>query len=197
MDEVTSAYDRFNWWLSFCVAGCGLLAVMLVALSSPFNFFQMGYYFLLVPLIGLALLGIAIASAVRKKHKRSLSILLAMALYCGSSWWLFRNSIDVRANERWLLHSKKYKAEVLAQPSPKNGELQHMEWDGWGFPGAGDTVVYLVYDPQDSLLPAAKSNISGKFKGISCEVVRVRRLESHWYSVLFYTDTAWDNCNCN
>jgi len=68
-----------------------------------------------------------------------------------------------------------------------------MEWDGWGFAGS-DTVVYLVYDPNDSLVPAVRSHSSGNFKGIPCEVWHVRRLESNWYSVVFYTETAWNSC---
>ena len=28
--------------------------------------------------------------------------------------------------------SHRYKVEVLAQPAPANGELKHIEWDGWG-----------------------------------------------------------------
>jgi hypothetical protein len=62
--------------------------------------------------------------------------------------------------------------------------------DGWGFAGS-DTVVYVVFDPTNSLAGAAKSRAPGKFKGIPCEVSRVRRLESQWYSVVFYTDTDW------
>jgi hypothetical protein len=34
----------------------------------------------------------------------------------------------------------------------------------------------------------------GKFDGIPCEVRLVRRLESHWYDVLFYTDEYWGAC---
>lgn len=185
--------DRFNWRLQFYVAGCGLIAVLLIELCYAFDMLGIVYFFVLAPLIVLIMLGIAIASAVGKRTKRSLSILLAMTLYCGSSWLLWRSFMDVRPAERWLLHSRTYKAEVLAQPNPKNGELQHMEWDGWGFAG-NDTVVYLVYDPKDSLVPAARSHSSGNFKGIPCEVVRVRRLESHWYSVLFYTEADWDHC---
>jgi hypothetical protein len=53
---------------------------------------------------------------------------------------------------------------------------------------------YLVFDPGDSLSAAAASHQPGKFNGIPCEVYRVRRLESHWYTVLFYTDEDW-RCN--
>jgi hypothetical protein len=59
--------------------------------------------------------------------------------------------------------SQSYKREVLAQSGGTAGELKHVEWDGWGFSGAGDTTVYLVYDPTDSLSAAAKSHQPGKF----------------------------------
>jgi len=32
---------------------------------------------------------------------------------------------------RWLVWSRSYKAEVLAQPDSANKELKHIEWDGW------------------------------------------------------------------
>ena len=66
-----------------------------------------------------------------------------------------------------------------------------MEWDGWGFAGAGDTTVYLVFDPSDLLLTEAGDHSSGKFAGIPCEVPLVHRLEDHWYTVLFHTDSDW------
>jgi len=55
--------------------------------------------------------------------------------------------------------------------------------------------VFLVFDPTDSLSAAAKSHSPGKFKGIPCEVPLVRRLESHWYTVRFYTDEYWGRRN--
>jgi hypothetical protein len=82
----------------------------------------------------------------------------------------------------------------MAQPTPPNGELRHIEWDGWGGFGAGDTVVYLVFDPDDSLAEPAHKHLSGKFKGIPCDVPKVHRLERNWYTVLYYTDYEWSNC---
>jgi hypothetical protein len=98
-----------------------------------------------------------------------------------------------RSAARWLLSSDRCKSEVLAQPTPSNGELKHIEWDGWGFAGQ-DNTVFLVYDPTDALAAAATSGASGKYPGIPCEVVWVHRLESHWYTSLFYTNTYWDSC---
>jgi hypothetical protein len=190
--------DRFNWKLASYLTGCGLFAVMVIELCDAFDILEMLYFLALVPLIGLILLLLAIFSAVGKRQRQCLSILLALVTYCGTSWLLWKTSMDLNMNlrpaERWLLHSRAYKAEVLAQPSPQNGELRHIEWDGWGFAGL-ETNVYLVYDPSDSLLHAAKNHSPGKFTGIPCEVPTVRHLESRWYSVVFYTETSWEHCS--
>jgi len=67
-----------------------------------------------------------------------------------------------------------------------------MGWLGWA---GQDTVVYVVFDPRDSLSQAAISHQPGKYDGIPCEVFLVRRLESHWYTVRFYTNSDWQT-NC-
>jgi hypothetical protein len=151
------------------------------------NILGMLYFLVATPLVGLVLLVVAI----RKKGRRRLAVFSMFVAYLATSWGLFTNSFGVRTTVRWLLWSKDYKAEVAKQPNSADGALKHIEWDGWGFPGAGDTVAYLVFDPNDSLSTAAASHSSGKFSGIPCEVLSVRRLESHYYSVLFYTDTDW------
>lgn len=188
-----SADDRFSWRLTFYVVGGGLLAVLLILLCDSFDIIEMFYLFAGIPLVCLILLGVAIVYAVRKKQRKVLSIVLAMLVYGGSSWLLLKSSTDIRATEKWLFHSRTYKAEVLSQPNPQDGTLRHMEWDGWGFAGS-DTVVYLVYDPNDSFRSATRGHSSGNFKGIPCDVSQIRRLESQWYSVVFYTDTDWDHC---
>ena len=90
---------------------------------------------------------------------------------------------------RWLMWSRSYKAEVLAQPKSANEELKHIEWDGWGWAGM-DTTVYLVFDPTDSL-SRAEGHHPGKYNGIPCKVPFVKRLEDKWYTVQFYTDQQW------
>lgn len=95
---------------------------------------------------------------------------------------------------RWLIWSRSYQSAVLSQPDSTNGYLKHVEWDYWGWSGQ-ETVVYVVYDPTDSLFQAASGRQPGKYSGLPCEVFRVRRLESHWYTVQFYTDEDWQpNC---
>jgi len=70
-----------------------------------------------------------------------------------------------------------------------------MEWEATGFAGVANNTVYLVFDPTDVLSQAARSHSPGKYRGIPCEVLLVRRLESHWYSVWFYTDEEWGQRN--
>jgi hypothetical protein len=86
-----------------------------------------------------------------------------------------------------------YKAQVLAQPPSE--ELKHADWDGSGFAGA-DTTVFLVFDPTDSLAAATGALPPIKARGLPCEVVRIRRLDRRWYTVLFYTDTYWGQGDC-
>ena len=94
---------------------------------------------------------------------------------------------------RWMVWSRSYKAEVLAEPKPATEGLKHIEWDRWGW-GGEDTTVYLVFDPSDSLSTASQGR-PGKFNGIPCEVPAVKRMERNWYVVEFYTDESWGRSN--
>jgi hypothetical protein len=104
------------------------------------------------------------------------------------------NSYAIRSNVRWFARARWYKAEVLAQPKV-DGQLPHIEWDGWGGAPVGDWTVYLVFDPTDSLSAAASRREAGKFSGIPCDVDEVRRLESYWYSVTLSMNEWWEQCN--
>ncbi len=126
------------------------------------------------------------------KEMAASAAIAAFIVYCLTTWIVLKQRNEIRTNTRWFLWSKKYKAQVLTNDTA-NGELKHMEWDGWGFAGA-DTTVYLVFDPNNSLLTAAGNHSPGKFPGIPCKVPLVHRLEDHWYTVLFYTDTNWQHC---
>src|ERR1700676_4627524 len=39
----------------------------------------------------------------------------------------------IRTRARWLVWSHDYKKKLLAQPASTNGDLSHLEWDGWGW----------------------------------------------------------------
>jgi hypothetical protein len=138
-----------------------------------------------------------IIAAFRKKRRQFLLILSMATAYWVVSAALviyeLKNPTAIRTTARWLASSRAYKEKVLSQSVPP-GELKHIEWDGWGWAGQ-DTTMYLVFDPTDSLSEAALNHQSGKFNGAPCEVDRVRRLESNWYTVLLYTNEFWDRCN--
>jgi hypothetical protein len=131
-------------------------------------------------------------AASRSKRWLALTVSLGGLIVVAAA--LVWNYSAVRTTVKWLVWSRGYKSQVLSQPVSATGELKHIEWDGWGMAGQ-DTTVFLVFDPTDSLSAAAKSHRSGKFSGIPCEVFRVHRLESQWYTAQFYTNDYWDYCN--
>jgi hypothetical protein len=112
---------------------------------------------------------------------------LAAVLVLAAVLLIIANTYAVRTEIRWFARSGEYKTRVLAQAIPASGGLKHIEWDGWGWAGQ-DTTVYLVFDPTDLLAPAAASDKPGEYEGLPCEVARVARLESHWYTVQMYTN---------
>jgi len=133
---------------------------------------------------------VAVAAANIKNNFRP--ALAMLVTFCLVTCLLFKVSYDIYATGKWLTHAKQYKAEVMAQPQSPNGELNHIEWDGWGMAGSGDTTVYLVFDPDDRL-PSASDKAS-RLAGLPCPVWRTKRLEAHWDYVVFYTDTGWGGC---
>jgi hypothetical protein len=139
-----------------------------------------------------------ICASVSKSRRRYVPVLLTLAVFLVMSavsvLYDFKHPLGIRSVVKWIAGADAYKNEVLAQPRSANGELQHIEWDGWGWAGQ-DTAVFLVFDPTDSLAAAATSGRPGKFTGIPCEVFRVRCLENHWYTVQNYTDQGWGQCN--
>jgi hypothetical protein len=180
---------RSNWWLPFCltIAGWGVFLPLELYLDPIIG--SILYLLTIVPFTGFFLL------LAKRQTRQRVSILLLFSIYLIISWGLSKNPIHIRSDLRWLLQAEAYKSEVLKRPNASSGEFKHTEWEGWGFPGSGDTVMYLVFDPEDSLQTASKSKASGTFHGIPCPVVGVERLASHWYTVLFYTDTEWGRCS--
>jgi hypothetical protein len=182
---------RFNWRLPLAALLSTPLIFLIVAI---FQSESLVYLFFMVPIISVVLIVFAVYSAIARKKLRSVSILSMLAIFWVLSVPLFKNYLAVRSAARWLIWSDDYKARVVAQPAPANGDLKHLDWDGWGW-GGENTEVYLVFDPTDSLSVAARSHQPGKFNGLPCEVDRVFRLESNWYAAQFYTGTDWDHCN--
>jgi hypothetical protein len=115
---------------------------------------------------------------------------LALIIIVAAFVWVYE---PTRTGIRWLVESRDYKARVMAEAAPENGELRHAEWDMSGMVGM-ETAQYLVYDPKDSLAGAAASGEAGKFNGIPCKVPKLKRMESGWYVVTAYTAQYWGVC---
>jgi hypothetical protein len=192
MADRTDKGNRFNWWLPL-YAAVGTFVVFVAVATWTSEAFV--YVLVVLPLISLVLGFSSVIAAIAKKHRGSLAMLSMLVSYWAISAVLVMNYSAIRTSAKWLIWCHEYKSEVLAQPASSKGELKHIEWDGWGFPGAGDTTVYLVFDPTDALSAAARSHRPGKFGGLPCEVHLVHRLESHWYAVQFYTDEWWGRRN--
>jgi len=98
----------------------------------------------------------------------------------------------------WVTKSQTYKQQVLAA-TVAGGELKHVEWDGdgWGGAATGDWMSYVVFDPSDSLSEATKSDTPAKYSGIPCTVIKIRRLENQWYSVVLDMNQFWDKMHPN
>lgn len=177
--------EQFNWQLPLCaLVGTSILLLFLFVYSA---YGSILYVIFIAPIFGLVCLVALIVAAIRKRPRQCLSLVLTLVVFLAVSGLLLRHEDVLRASLRWLLWSQHFKAEVLAQPAPANGELKHMEWDATGFAGT-DNTVYLAFDPTDSLSAA---HSSGSFNGIPCKVRLVHRLANQWYSVWFYTDEIW------
>jgi hypothetical protein len=185
-----SPRERFNWRFPLYTA----LATIAFGLLDTLGESDSMLYLLLVVLISLFLLLLLLFAAIGGKPSFCLAILSVLVVSWIVSFAFFINHYAIRNTVRWSFGSRRYKAELLAQSNRANGELKHVEWDGWGWGGA-DNTVYLVFDPSDSLAAPAKRHQPGKFDGIPCRVARVSRLENRWYAVLFYTDERWGKPN--
>jgi hypothetical protein len=184
---------QFDWRYPLYAAFGAVISFVAVMVVGG-EFFGFLHLIVVVPIVSIALLCFAIFAAMRRNFRQAVSIVLALIVYCATSFALYSRGFELRTTVRWLFASNAYKARLTAEPAPSDELLKHIGWDVWGFAG-NDTFAYLVFDPNDLLGPAATSNSSGDFGGLPCKVYRVRRMESHYYVVLFYTDKDWDHCD--
>lgn len=181
----SSARATVDWRLPLYGVAGAIVVLVPFLLSPAFDFAEIFFVFIGVPLALLILLILAVA-------KKSLGILLLAISVALTAWFLWVHADHIRFTGRWLLWGREYKAAARQQARPGAG-LPHVEWDGWGFAGM-DTVVYAVFDPSDSLAAAASQHRSGTVPGVPCGVADVYRLERNWYSVTMYTGTDWNDC---
>jgi hypothetical protein len=130
MIETTT--NQFNWWLPLY----GALGATIVCLPKVVFGNDIGT-FLVTGIIAAILCLILLVLFFLKIRRQTLPALAMVAAFLSVSWLLFHISDDVRTAGRWLIGSKRYKAEVLAQPKSAINKLKHVEWDGWGFAGSG------------------------------------------------------------
>lgn len=199
MTESTPEPSQFNWILPLSAALIVTALYLAMAFSSNAWLFFATLLLVVPALILVSIALIAFAVLVRKGRQRRLTLLCTVVVLwvtaTGMFWFDGKYDFAMRTNARWLIWSRHYKAEVLAQPRPMDGNLKHIEWDNWGFVPTGFTTAYLVLDPSDSLSAAANKQPTGKLDGIPCAVFDVKRLEKNWYAVVFYTDEDWSHCN--
>jgi hypothetical protein len=200
MVEKTTEAGRPRWWLPRYVAIIEIVIFIPIAISHPDTVSFLGIFLVLPPLLvaSIVLIVLFVRSVIGFGRFRPLPLLTTLAIL-----WVIPTALvfyerthpfALHETARWLGESEEYKDKVLAQPT-SNGELRHIEWDGSGFAGVANQTVYLIFDPSDSLSAAVKGQGRNKFNGIPCEVRSVQRLESHCYSVVFYTDQDWSHCN--
>ncbi len=197
MGSLSTDEARFHWRTQAYAASAAL--VFFAALGIVQADISLLLYVIVIAVLFVSGIALVIYAAISKSHRRrSMRQLTTVAILSAVALALFAFGlaypIAIRTAVRWTIGSGTYKARVLAQPPLRNGEFQHIEWDGWGM-FAQDTSVYLVFDPTDALSAAARSHQPGKFSGIPCKVHLVNRLERYWYTVLFYTSETWDSCN--
>ena len=190
-----------GWRVPSCVAIVELVIFIPLAIYGPDMFFFSIIYVVAPTLtvISLALIVWLIRDAIVNRHRKLLPILGTLAILWAIPVSLFfydyKHPFELRETARWLAWSRDYKREVLAQPTAAK-EFKHIQWDVSGFAGIANNTVYLVFDPSDALSTAAKNRQPGKLDGLPCAVWHVRRLESQWYAVLFYTDQYWGQGDC-
>jgi hypothetical protein len=193
MVEEIDNRERFNWRLPFygaVAASISLLSLFVYGADA-----SLLHIFVITPIFCLSCLILLVNAALRKRLRRYLSILFTVVAFLAVSGALLIEEGALRPKLRWLLWSHRYKAEFVAAPNAANGGLKHIEWDVSGWGPVGPTIVYLVFDPTNSLSAPAKSSQPGRFSGLPCEVARVQRLESDWFAVTFYTEERWGERN--
>ena len=175
------------------LAGGLAASLALTALALEFAEFDMAALLCaaMALITGVLLMIFAFANTGRRRWVTlsALAVYLLVSAFLLTHLWVSRNHL------RWLLLSHSYEAEVLAKPTPGNGEFKHVVWDGWGMTGQ-ETDVYLVFDPSNSLVATLGARAPVRAAGLPCRVHQVTRLESRWYAVLFYTAETWVHGEC-
>jgi hypothetical protein len=183
-----SAETRGYWKLPLVAVAASTIGFFLLIVYTAYFFVWIPFIAAIVCLLCLILM---VFAAILKRRHQIILLLLAIMGSVFAAGVLDKSGDSLRSHLRWLLWSRRFKAEVLAQPASSNGELRHMVWEETGFAGVANVTTYIAFDPSDAL---SNAHLPGKVAGIPCTVLRASRLERHWYSVWFYTDETWSEC---
>ena len=175
--------------------GCGLLGGVIVALPTLVGGNTCGPFLLSVLLAVIVFAGLLLL-LLRDACLYPASLLLMMILFFASTWLLNGLFPAMHYEARWLFSRTVEKQNVFSSEDLPPGDYKHIVWDSWGFAPGGDTTVYLVFDPNDTLAYqlTAHNPLTFSIRGVPCEIWKYQRLENHWYTVTFYTDLSWDHC---
>jgi hypothetical protein len=185
MVEKAIQVSRPRWRVPFCAAIVAFVVYAPIAMCGQDAFFFLSVFVVSPILFIISVVSIIalIRASLRDRPPQILPVLAMLIIIWVIPMSLFlyerNHPFELHDIVRWMVHSRKYKSEVLAQPISGKAELKHIEWDASGFAGIANNTVFLVFDPEDTLSTAAESGQPGKINGIACEVLSVRRLESH------------------
>ena len=182
--------NRHLWSFLSVGALAGFVLYLPFLYLKSFDLESIGHILVLIlPAIVLSI-GIVLRRFFVKRWMSSRPVLAALG-FLGVSVLMFLSTEHLRPWARWLVGSGHYKQEVQLLPANPRTGIRYMEWDGWGFAGT-DTIVFLVYDPTDTLGEALRKHSPGRFAAFAQHVWFYERLEKCWYSVAFYTNEPWD-----
>jgi len=165
MVEGDTAETRADWKLPLLVVAASTIGFLLLIVYTA-------YFFVWIPFIAtivcLACLTLMVIAAIRKRRRQIILLLLAIVAFVAVAAVLDKGGESLRSYLRWLLWSRRFKAEVLAQPSPRTGELRHMEWEATGFAGVANSTLYLVFDPSDAVANVTRQGRWYPLRGACC-----------------------------
>jgi len=182
------ARQKVCWWI-----GLSLTALVLMA-----ELFEMCWsrdllgVLLLWPVLifsGVILVSLAMIAGRERAPRFAVLILVASCVAYGMTTAGTLLNV-LRFETRWVFTRSSSMNEMRTHLATQNG-IKYFEWDTWGMAGQ-DTIVYLVYDPADRLRHPRKTAEGRTSSGLPHEVWQIWRLEPHWYSVVFYTNSCWD-----
>jgi hypothetical protein len=114
---------RFNWQWPLTMTLAASVAFLSLLLWNSGG--DLLYILFVVPVVVLICIVLFIVSAIRGNRRLVLSTSLALVGFIAVSGVLLKNERALRPWLRWLLWSRRYKAQLFAQPGAAGGGLKH------------------------------------------------------------------------